>query len=92
MRETIVWYEVDDDEPRYKITVGGSWDIAVEFDAESVAESCAEDYHSNHDGWEDSWPLIIALFNSEDGPEITRFEVDREAVPQFTASRPRVKP
>ncbi len=52
-----------------------------------LAEKCADDYHSNHDGWESSWPLTIAIRETEDGPTIARFSVDRETVPQFTAKQ-----
>jgi hypothetical protein len=50
-----------------------------------VAVDAAEDYHSNHDGWESVWPLDIFIYESEEGPAIARFEVEREAVPQFYA-------
>ncbi len=55
-----------------------------------IAQDCAEDYHGNHDGWESSWPLTFILYASEEGPEIARFEVERESEPVFYATR--VKP
>lgn len=51
-----------------------------------AAEDAASDYHSNHDGWESHWPLTFVIYESEAGPELARFSVDREAAPQFTAA------
>ena len=55
-------------------------------DAEDWAVEAAEDYHGNHDGWEAHWPLTFAIYETEDGPEIARFLVERETVPQFHAA------
>jgi len=34
----------------------GRYDLTDEFDLECLAQECASDYHSNHDGWEHrSW-------------------------------------
>ena len=34
----------------------GKYDLNSEWDLQSLVEECAEDYHSNHDGWEHtSW-------------------------------------
>jgi len=60
-----------------------------EFDYEMLAQTAAKDYHRNHDGWESSWPVdmvIYAFSDAEDGKELWRGEVDREAVPSFRAS------
>ena len=51
-----------------------------------AAEMAAEDYHTNHDGWESTWPLTFVILNDELN-ELGRFSVDREAVPHFHASR-----
>ena len=50
-----------------------------------TAQECAEDYYHNHDGWESSWPQLVYLRESEDGPIVAAFNVDMEAVPQFYA-------
>lgn len=52
-------------------------------DWELMAESCADDYHSNHDGWEASWPLEFRLY--EDGAEVAHVTVDCEHRPSFQA-------
>lgn len=50
-----------------------------------VAIDAAEDFHSNHDGWESVWPMDFTIYESEEGPAVGRFEVERETVPQFHA-------
>lgn len=55
-------------------------------DLDYVAEDAAENYHSYHDGWESSWPLTFVILD-DDLNELGRFSVDREAVPQFHASK-----
>lgn len=57
-------------------------------DPEWLAEDAAEHFHRNHDGWEASWPVTIEVFH--DGLFLGRFEVDREAVPSFNATRVKV--
>lgn len=50
-----------------------------------VAVACAEDFHSNHDGWECSWPLELEVLSGSGGPAIGRFEIECENVPSFNA-------
>ncbi len=57
-------------------------------DAEDVAVEAAEDYHSNHDGWESSWPIDFEIIDA-DGISLGTFEIDREAVPHFFLNRKR---
>ena len=56
-----------------------------------IAEDAADNYHSCHDGWENSWPLDISVFK-EDGTLIGTFEVERETVPSFSASEKKRAP
>lgn len=72
---------------RYQVTVRGAYDLTDESDQVSLAEEAADDYHSNHDGWEASWPITFALAATEDGPEVARFEIERETRPEFHACR-----
>jgi|WetSurMetagenome_2_1015567.scaffolds.fasta_scaffold183234_3 hypothetical protein len=51
-----------------------------------VAEDAAQDYHDRHDGWESVWPLTIVILDEELN-ELGRFSVEREAVPQFHATK-----
>jgi hypothetical protein len=46
-----------------------------------AAQDAADDYHSNHDGWEASWPVDFSV-ESPDGV-VKSFSVDREARPEF---------
>lgn len=55
-------------------------------DREFLAQLAAEDYHSEHDGWEDSWPITLTIWLA-DGTLIGRFEVDRDYEPVFYVSR-----
>lgn len=55
-------------------------------DLDMVAEDAADDYHSNHDGWEAAWPKVFAIHETEDGPELARFEVQRDFAPTFSAA------
>ena len=48
------------------------------------AEKAAENYYSEHGGWEASWPCEIWLWN-EDATLISRCFVTLEAVPTFYA-------
>lgn len=85
-----LWYSVNDDDSEYRFCVKytpSASSIKDDLDKEMAANHCAEDFHSNHDGWEAVWPLDITLYESEDGPSIAKFEVDREAEPVFYVRR-----
>src|SRR4051812_13285342 len=73
------WYSTDRrGESRYELsgTMRPLRDVAI---------AAAEDYHANHDGWESSWPIDFFIYESEEGPAVGRFEVERETVPEFYA-------
>jgi hypothetical protein len=77
-------YAVDD----YNDGFDDAFLLCSDFSAENVrfvAEDAGENYHYHHDGWEDSWPVKIEVWNSV-GKSLGLFTVDREAVPQFSAS------
>jgi len=61
--------------------------FVLDDDPELAAQEAAEDYFTNHDGWESNWPLTIALHETEGGPEKCRFRVDLETEPVFCAKR-----
>ena len=72
---------------KYEVNQGGLHEFVSgldEEDSEYLAQNAAEDYHSNHDGWEASWPLEITLFR-EDETTIGVFDVDRDVEPVFIA-------
>lgn len=49
------------------------------------AQECAEQYYHEHDGWEDTWPIMLGMKDTEDGPVIQMYKVEMEAVPHFSA-------
>lgn len=53
-------------------------------DREFLAQLAAEDYHDEHDGWEDSWPVTLTIWLTDRTP-IGKFKVDREYEPVFCA-------
>jgi len=81
-----IWYSCNDSESRYEAQVPAFWIERGEPWYDDCAERCADDYHSNHDGWESVWPRTFKLYATEDGPALAAFEVDREARPEFIAS------
>jgi len=81
-----IWYSTGDNY-RYELSLNGSYDIHRPAEQYDIATQCADDFHSNHDGWEASWPRIFVLYESKSGAELARFEVERETVPAFFAYR-----
>lgn len=80
----MIRYSVDNNKDKH--TLYTSHVTSYQLDClESVAEECAEDYESNHDGWEDSWPIELSLFDEND-ELMGRFRVDREYNPVFSAT------
>lgn len=79
-----MWYSVDDYDYKFEYNQEKHLSVLNEYDQHTLAKYCAEDYHSNHDGWEASWPLNIFLYLSEtDSKPVAIFEVEREARPVF---------
>lgn len=88
-RSITFWYGRAEDgyESRYPLTVRGAYDLSDAWDQSMLMKHAAQDYHSNHDGWEASWPCTFALAASEDGPEVARFTIDRDVEPVFYVKR-----
>lgn len=76
-----VEYSIGDAGERYSANT--TWEME-EAALEYIAQDCAEDYHSNHDGWEDKWPLVVHLYSTE-GLRIGSFIVKLEMEPSFYA-------
>ena len=89
MTATTMWYSTDSygDESRFEVGLPRAYDLDDRLDQRGLAIRCAENFHSEHGGWECSWPLVFKVYESEDGPEIARFSVDRDVAPLFTAIR-----
>ena len=66
------------DEPDFCI-IAGVWE-----ELEDVAQAAAGEYHYHNR--DESWPITITLFSEDDAP-LGDFEVVREMVPVFHATR-----
>jgi hypothetical protein len=55
-------------------------------DAEEAAELYADYFHSDRDGWENTWPIEFVV---HDGEKFFIVSVDREYDPVFSASKPK---
>lgn len=60
--------------------------IEDEGDLSYVAEQAADDFHTNHDGWECSWPRQFKIIGPDD-TVLGEFEVDRDVEPVFSAHK-----
>lgn len=92
-----VWWkdefdEMDDDERAdraWKVPDEvGILDPSFRYPCKSVrnaAEKYADYFHSDRDGWENTWPLNFVVF---DGERYFDVEVDREYVAEFWSSEP----
>lgn len=56
--------------------------------ADWIAEDAANDYHSEHDGWESHWPLTFRIWDDQ-GKLLGDYNVDRDYDPVFHASEVR---
>jgi len=77
-----IYNNEDDFDDRFDIEVNWPYDENKEY----IAVKCAEDFYSNHDGWEYDWPLKMYLWTSG-GKKLGVFEVERETVPEFHANK-----
>ena len=69
------------------------FDDAYEFESDHdtefmdwVVEDCASDYHSEHDGWESSWPITFRIW-TESGEVLGDYLVERDYDPVFYAHK-----
>jgi hypothetical protein len=65
-------------------------DVADDY-MESVFEDIAADYHDEHDGWEDTWPITFSMYKDDDKSIVYTYKVDRYTVPEFEARRVSIK-
>ena len=79
-----IWYSSESD-CRHPLEVDSTACLGRPLEARHLAERCADDFHSNHDGWECRWPREFELYESEDGPAVAKLLIERESVPLFTA-------
>lgn len=86
------WEQLEPDGNEYLFEVDHrKIDDIDEWEWESLAETCAEDYYSNHDGWEHrSWPQGDPMefwVYDESKKMIGKFDVYLEFEPTFSARR-----
>lgn len=67
---------------RYAHDLTGEWE--ADDDLEEMAEAAAQDYWSNHDGFEARWPLTFDIL-LPDGGLIGSAVVEMDTEPAFTA-------
>lgn len=76
--------------PKYKYSSNRQYDLNDEYDLEAIVEECADDYWSNHDGWEcrswsDGGTLTFSVWVDEE--RCVDFDVSVEFAPEFRAYR-----
>jgi len=83
-----IFYRVIDccEDSYFEYDSGASYNLDVDYEQEALLEECADNFWSNHDGWEYTWPLTFTLHNEENGSEIGRFTIEMEAEPRFYAT------
>lgn len=82
MTDKTIWYNTGDCYRHALVVLGPIEDS----DHESIAEQCAADFHSNHDGWECSWPREFTVYADKDGLHVLfKADVDRDIEPVFGA-------
>lgn len=76
-----IWYAVGDDwESRYRLK--WVYGFSVHGELEIAAEDAADDYHNRHDGWEATWPLTFAIFQTT-GPRLAAARLRGKACRSF---------
>lgn len=76
-------YCVGEDSDPHFYEFESNWD---QDNLEYLDEDCADDYHSNHDGWESHWPLVLKVATIDD-VILAIFEIERESEPVFYARK-----
>lgn len=83
----IARYCVIDHNPNCEFNMAYEVKTAADDDsADWIAEDAADDYHSNHDGWESHWPLTFRIWNDQ-GTLLGDYSVERDYDPVFHASK-----
>lgn len=76
-----------EDVAKHTIIVQGLYDISDEMDRKLLMQEAAADFHYNRDGWDADWPITFAMYEGDNGPEIARYEIERESRPSFSVTR-----
>lgn len=78
-----IWYSVEDDETRFEMKWPDNYDLSDIFDARAMVRDAAEDYWSEHDGWDRRWPLRFYLYSDDTSEAVQAFCVEMELSPNF---------
>lgn len=81
---TVVDTGVEFPEDAYSLGILSVPNNPDQWDIEIIAREAADDYWSNHDGWESTWPLEFEIFI--DGKSAGKCLVSMEMEPVFSAN------
>jgi hypothetical protein len=79
-------YAVDGEGFENSFPIHSEWNIKDDLELKWLAETAAENYRDNHDGWEADWPIEITLY-SLDGKDLGTFSVELEWEPSYSATQ-----
>lgn len=80
-----VFYRVHECDETASESICGHWEINNPFWHDDIVEECAKHFH-HHSGGDFDGPLTFSLHETEDGPEICRFEVETETVVAYSVT------
>lgn len=88
MKYELIYYTVEDFNDGFSdaYDMKGNFYLEDKWELEMAAQDCANDFWSNHDGWECSWPMNFTLY-APDGVALGTFEIEQEVEPVFSARR-----
>lgn len=84
-----VFYRVNGSEYDVELRSDPAWrtlDLRDGRDRRRAAEACANDFHYAGPGLDCEWPIRMELLDGRGGSVLARFEIEREAVPSFSAT------
>lgn len=86
MKYDLIYYTVEDFNDGFDdaYAMKGNFYLEDNWELEMAAQDCAQNFWTNHDGWECSWPLNFTLY-SPDGKTLGTFEIEQEYDPVFSA-------
>ena len=86
MKYELLYYTVEDfnDGIEDAFAMKGDFYLEDKWELEMAAQDCAQNFWTNHDGWECSWPLNFTIY-TPDGKILGTFEIEQEYDPVFSA-------
>ena len=82
-----IFYRVlgDSKDDAHALKISRIYSLDDDLDTMEIAEMAARNYHNQHYGNSDNWPLTFTFHYTEDGPEIFRYLVELRYRPHFIA-------